>query len=92
LRRLRRNPIISLSKVSILLDYLIEGLSYNPVDHTATSGPTVMEAALIAKHVYSGEKGDELPGGWKMLEDPYMVGGLRMGVYGRKVRMERWNM
>jgi len=43
-----------------------------------------MEAALIAKHVYSGEKGDELPGGWKMLEDPYMVGGLRMGVYGRK--------
>jgi len=29
------------------LDYLIEGLSYNPVDHTATSGPTVMEAALL---------------------------------------------
>lgn len=41
-----------------------------------------MEAAVIAENVYSGTKGDELLGGWKMLEDPYAVGGLRMGVYG----------
>jgi len=78
--------------VSILLDYLIEGLSYNPVDHTATSGPTVMEAALIAKHVYSGEKGDELPVDGKCLKIHIWLEVFEWAYMGEKVRMERWNM
>jgi len=51
-----------------------------------------MEAALIAKHVYSGEKGDELPGGWKMLEIHIWLEVFEWAYMGEKVRMERWNM
>ena len=47
-------------------------------------GPTLMEAAIIAENIYSGEFGDgALLGEWKLVDNVIEDGSLRMGVYGR---------
>jgi len=46
-------------------------------------GPTLEEAADLAAHIYSGNKGDVRPGGWELVE-VYDPGSLRMGVYARE--------
>ncbi len=54
-----------------------------------TVGPTLMEAAEMAEHVYfeysvEEAKEDELLGGW-MLDDVHQTGSLRIGIYKRSV-------
>lgn len=48
------------------------------------SGPTPLEAARIAENVYSGVKGQQVEGGWTIIEVPHEVEGLRMAIYGKE--------
>lgn len=55
--------------------------------HTHPPGPTLMDAAILADHVYIKEsleeaQTDDLPNGWE-LGDVYETGSLKIGIYAR---------
>ncbi|WP_432406691.1 RHS repeat domain-containing protein [Wukongibacter sp. M2B1] len=61
--------------------YSNEGVSWVNKKRGIT-GPTLMEAAEIADHIYKGKEGDELSNGWKMV-DAYENDSLLMGTYSK---------
>ena len=51
-----------------------------------TGGPTLTERAEIADHIYDAEKeGDSTSTGYKLAQDPYREGSLKIGIYVKEV-------
>ena len=48
-------------------------------------GPTELEAAYMAKHIYTAKLFDESYGGWKLIEFLVDENGFRMGVYQKTI-------
>jgi hypothetical protein len=53
-------------------------------NHSQQSSLTLVEAAEIEEHVYTGEKGSITDSGWKLIHVETNKGALRMGVYARE--------